>query len=70
MPFNKLPFIYLRGAYEKRVEDLEKFAQDKNFWAGASGPEEDINYVSKIFATILQCLPIETTHNFSQTQRV
>lgn len=37
--------IYLRGAYEKRVEDLEKFAQDKNFWAAASGPEEDINYL-------------------------
>ena len=31
--------IYLRGAYEKRVEDLEKFAQDKNFWAAASGTE-------------------------------
>jgi len=37
--------IYLRGAYEKRVEDLEKFAKDKNFWAAASGPGEDINYL-------------------------
>jgi len=37
--------IYLRGAYEKRVEDLEKFAQDKNFWAAASGQGEDFNYL-------------------------
>jgi len=42
--------IYLRGAYEKRVEDLEKFAQDKNFWAAAAAAapdnyDEDINYL-------------------------
>jgi len=38
--------IYLRGAYEKRVEDLEKFAQDKNFWAAANPHDEDINYLN------------------------
>ena len=44
--------IYLRGAYEKRVEDLEKFAQDKNFWAAANPHDEDINYVSSILVTL------------------
>jgi len=38
--------IYLKGAYEKRVEDLEKFAQDKNYWASASLKDnEDIQYL-------------------------
>ena len=27
--------FYLKGAYEKRVQDLETFAKDKNFWASA-----------------------------------
>jgi len=38
--------IYLKGAYEKRVEDLEKFAQDKNFWAATSVRDnEDIQFL-------------------------
>ena len=52
--------IYLRGAYEKRVEDLEKFAQDKNFWAAAAAAapdnyDEDINYVSSILQRYSSC---------------
>ena len=40
--------IYLQGAYEKRVEDLEKFAQDKNFWAATSVRDnEDIQYLEQ-----------------------
>jgi len=38
---------YLRGSYEKRVEDLEKFAQDKNFWASAvKEDDEDVKYIN------------------------
>ena len=31
--YSDLRDVYLRGAYEKRVKDLETFAKDKNFWA-------------------------------------
>jgi len=40
--------VYLKGAYDQRVEDLEKFAQEKNFWSSTSPSytdNEDIQYL-------------------------
>ena len=42
--------VYLRGAYEKRLKELERFAEDKNFWALADhqeSNEEIFNDVSR-----------------------
>ena len=41
--FSTLKDIYLNRAYEKRVQDLEDFARDKNFWSNSKETDLERN---------------------------
>lgn len=43
-PRLSLSDLYLKGAYEKRVQDLEAFAKDKNFWASYNGLQKKVEF--------------------------
>lgn len=46
--------VYLRGAYEKRLKELERFAEDKNFWALADHQESNEEIFNDYESNILR----------------